>query len=504
MKFNENEVYILNPDYIMQNDLSRILIFSRKPSNHSSVPNWESFLHPVHARIFSFFTFNRPLKSIISLLCAYLKRDETTVRKIIYPFIENPTSVYTCYRDEKVRIPKNVIINHNHIAGKPVFLNLNPDMFDCKKVDITTRRINRGPQLLTFMLNNSCISDCVYCYADKKTQFTNFLPTLRIMELIDEAQTLPVQVVNLMGGEVFLHPDWSIILKNLVACKLSPDYISTKYPLTGKIIHAIQEAGFTNPVQISLDACSPDLLVKILSVKENYLFNVLKGVKLLDDSGLTYRINTVLTAYNSKNGVFKELFEFISGLNNIVDWRITPVANSLWIEHEHFRKVKPYRNEMELLYEHIENEFIPHSRIPILLTRSAINREFHYCSTGSKDFKGIECSALNNQLFILPDGKATICEQLYGLPQFIIGDVSINSISEVWNSPAAIKLLNLERKDIQDSSPCKTCKLFEPCFNDRNRCWVDIIKAYGKDNWDYPDPRCRLAPSMIHDLCYAS
>jgi radical SAM protein with 4Fe4S-binding SPASM domain len=320
------------------------------------------------------------------------------------------------------------------------------------------------------------------------------------MELIDEAKTLPVQQINLMGGEVFLHSDWLVILKKIADSKLSPQYISTKYPLTDKIIHAIKEVGFVNPVQISLDAYSPDLLMKMLSVNSDYLSNVLRGIKLLDDSGLNYRISSVLTAYNTKKEVFEKLFEFISGLNNITDWRITPVANSFWIEYDLFLKVKPYGNDIESLYRYIESEIVPYSRIPILLNWPAINRKFQYCTTGSKSFKGIKCSALNNHLFILPDGKSTICEQLYGLPRFIIGDVSVNSIVEVWNSSAATKLLNLERKDIQDSSPCKVCELFESCIYDRNRCWVDIIKAYGEDNWDYPDPRCALAPSMIHDL----
>ena len=502
MKVNENEVYIFNPDYIMHNDLSRIFIFSRKPSNNLSIPYWESFLHPLHAKIFSFFTFDRPLKRNISLLSAYLKRDESAVWEIIFPFIENTQSIYTKFKDDKVLIPKNVIVNRNQIAGKVDFLNLKPDIFNCEKIDVMTQRINKGPRLLTLMLNNSCISNCVYCYADKKTCYKNSLSTSRILELIDDARSLPLQQINLMGGEIFLHSDWSVILKKIEDSRLSPQYISTKYPLTDKIIHAIQEAGFLNPIQISLDACSSDLLMKMLSVDSNYFFKVLEGIRLLDESGLNYRINTVLTSYNAKKEEFKKLFEFISGLNNVKDWRITPVSNSLWIEYELFRKIKPYRDEIESLYEYIERDILSYSKIPIFLNRPAIGREFQYCLTGSKDFKGIECSALNNHLFILPDGKVTICEQLYGLPQFIIGDVSVNSITEVWTSPDVVKLLNLKREDIQDSSPCKNCKLFESCIIDRNRCWVDIIKAYGKDNWDYPDPRCAFSPPMINDLKY--
>ncbi|GHT27059.1 radical SAM/SPASM domain-containing protein [Bacteroidia bacterium] len=500
MPYNANEVYILNPAYVMKNDSRRVVIYSGFNSNRSGVGNWESFLHPLQAQIFSFFTFNRPLNVTVSQLGKYLKRDESTVRKIISPFIENPLPVYTKYRDEKVRIPKNIIVNRNQLAGEVDFLNLSPDIFECQSVDLSARRMYSGPQLLTFMLNNTCVSDCIYCYADTKTGVKKRLSTVRILELIEEAKTMQVQAINLMGGEVFLHPGWPVILKKMVDLNLSPEYLSTKIPINDEIIHSIKETGYTHPIQISLDACTSGLLQKKLSVKSDYLPKVLRGIKLLDESGLNYRISSVLTTYNTQKDIFKKLFGFISQLKNITDWRITLAVNSNWIAYDRFRQLKPGKAEIESLYEFIEKEIIPNSKIPILLNRSALNREFYTCTTGSKDFKGVKCSALNNHLFILPDGQATICEQLYWSPQFLIGDVSINTLSEVWNSPAVKKLLNLTKNDIQDNSPCKACKLFESCFSENNRCWVDIVKAYGKENWDYPDPRCTFAPPMIHDL----
>ena len=500
MPYNENEVYIFNPDYVMRNDSHRVVIFSKNKLNFFSAPNWESFLHPLHAQIFSFFTFNRPLRVTISLLSVYLKKNESDIRKIVFPFIENSQSVYTKYKDNIVRIPKNVIVNINQTDGKVEFLDLDPSLFNCCKIDITTKRNYKAPQLLTFMLNNTCISNCIYCYADRKTKVKKIISTARILELIEEANKLPIHLINLMGGEIFLHSDWYTILNKLVKCNLSPEYISTKYPLTSDIIRSIQKAGFINPVQISLDTCSSDLLQKTLLVKSDYLSKVLRGIKDLDESGIKYRINSVLTSYNAKKDNIKNLFQFISILKNIIDWRITPAVNSNWIEYEQFTRIKSIKTKIETLYSFIENEIKPYSKIPILLNRDAIYKEFHYCRTGSKDFKGIKCSALNNHLFILPDGKVTICEQLYWLPQFIIGDVSINSISEVWNSPASEKLLNLRRIDIKDNSPCKICELFDPCFNTKNRCWVDIVKVYGNENWDYPDPRCAFAPPMINDL----
>jgi len=448
MSYNEKEVYIFNPDYEMRNDSHRVVLFSRDKTSRLSIPHWESFLHPLHAQIFSFFTFDRSLNTTISLLSRYFKRDKQAMRKIVYPFIENPQSVYTKYQNEQVRIPKNVIINRNQVLDEVSFLNINPDVFSCCSIDITTQRNFTAPQMLTFMLNNTCISNCIYCYADTKTKVATQMPTRRILELIEEARSLPVRLINLMGGEILLHQDWAIILKKLVDFNLSPEYISTKYPLTEKTICTIQMTGFANPVQLSLDAISSEILMKTISVQSNYLLKVLDGIKLLDDSGLKYRINSVLTVYNTKKDVIEKLYGFISTLKNISDWRITPAVNSNWIEYEQFRKIKPDKEKIELLYEFIERKIKPFSKIPIFLNRPAINREFQYCTAGSAGFKGVKCSALNNHLFILPDGKATVCEQLYWLPQFIIGDVSTNSITEVWNSHAAEKLINLKTTDM--------------------------------------------------------
>ena len=32
-------------------------------------------------------------------------------------------------------------------------------------------------------------------------------------------------------------------------------------------------------------------------------------------------------------------------------------------------------------------------------------------------------------------------------------------------------------------------------------CWKMVMYAYGKQNWDYPDPRCPEAPKMFNDIC---
>ncbi|MCD8265075.1 MAG: SPASM domain-containing protein [Tannerellaceae bacterium] len=159
-------------------------------------------------------------------------------------------------------------------------------------------------------------------------------------------------------------------------------------------------------------------------------------------------------------------------------------------------------DELIIIFDFIDKELVPQVNFEILINRPSYQKVYQKCETGSKDFKGVFCSALNYHMFVLPDGKVTICEQLYWDPRFIIGDLTKENILEVWNSNQAFHLANLQREDIRKESTCRSCKIFEDCFGARNRCWSDILKAYGRENWDYPDPRCKRSPAMVNDISF--
>jgi radical SAM protein with 4Fe4S-binding SPASM domain len=176
--------------------------------------------------------------------------------------------------------------------------------------------------------------------------------------------------------------------------------------------------------------------------------------------------------------------------------------NSLYKNYLDFVKIKTDRTRVDNLYTFLEKDIIPNADFPIMLDRSYLDRGFYEAANGSASFKGARCSALNSHLFVLPDGNVTICEQLYWNPNFIIGNVRKNSIVEIWNSPKALVLAHMKKKYLQKKSNCYACRQFQGCFERRNRCWTDVIKAYGDKNWDFPDPRCKKAPKMIYDISF--
>lgn len=502
MHLNKDQVYVLNPDYVLRNDIHRIALYAKESVNVYSSRNWNSFIHPIQAKLFSFFTYDRTLGENIELISSFFKKDVESVSRLITPYLENSTPIYVNWKGKQILFPKNVLVQLKHLTTSFTLSRLMTVDFDCQEIDLDTRRFYSGPLMVTFMLNNTCVTRCVYCYADVQTKVRHLVLADRWLELIQEAKSMQVRQINLMGGEIFLYKDWDILLREIVDQGMSPEYLSTKVPPTKDLIARLQNTGYTNSLQISLDAYDVDILCSSLKVNADYLERMEKGLRLLDESGIIYHVATVLHSYNGREEELRKLFDFLTTLSHLSDWRISPVVNSIMIDYKRFSEIKLKKYQIEMLFRYVNDVLYPQSPFPILLNRTAIDKSYYTCAIGSKGFSGTVCSALNTHLFVLPDGKVSICEQLYWNPLFITGDVNASSLKEIWMSERNLRLAYIQRENIQKSSPCRYCKLFDLCFSNRNRCWADIIKAYGENNWDYPDPRCEKANEMINKLDY--
>lgn len=502
MNLNEKDIYVFNPDYVLRNDKCRVALYAKECVNIYSSIDWNNFIHPFQAKFLSFFTYNRTLGENIKLMSNYFGQDVGTISKWIYPFLENTHPLYVSWRNKRILFPKYILVKKEKLSNVVSFLNLTPELFDCDNIDLDTYRYYSGPLMITLMLNNKCVTCCKYCYADTQHIVLDYVPITRWIDIIEESYDMQIRQVNLMGGEVFMYNKWDVLLKKIVDLKMSPRYISTKIPFTKDLIDRLLKTGYKNRIQVSFDTSNISILKKVLGVDEKYLYQMKEGLYLLDKSGLKYHVATVLHSCNGLEDDLKELFGFLGSLSHISDWRISPVVNPVKSKMKNFDTMKLQRAEIERLFQYIESHLLPCSHFPILLNRAALDKYYYTCKNGSVGFQGPRCSALNTHLFVLPDGKATICEQLYWNPLFIVGDIMQSSLSEIWRSEKSLWLANLKRDDIQNASQCKVCALFESCFANRNRCWADIVKAFGTDNWDFPDPRCERSPVMINNLEY--
>lgn len=495
------KVYILNPHYHLRDDKHRVVLFSRGVDGKECSPHWQSFIHPVQAVFLSFFTHYRPYRQTLAQLCDFFSSDKEDVDRIVRKLIENPEPVHVCLPYGKVCFPKRLLVDAETWQGKICLDAKRPGDFIGKETDLYTSRLYVGPSLITLMLNNHCVTNCRYCYADTHTHVRNPLSTERIMDLIKEAADMQVQQVALIGGEVFLHKEWVNILDALISYGIAPEYISTKVPLTHELIMQLERLDYQGTIQVSLDTCDREVASKLLGVKNDYVEKVLQGLELLDKSSLNYQVASVLTIYNCDLALMIELYNRLSMLKRIRDWRLVPVHHSISKGYKAISNLKPRKEQIVALFDGLV-KVVERSPFPVIMNHQVLELRYRYASVGKCPFEGSKCTALRTHLFILPDGKATICEQLYWNPRFIVGDVTKESIREVWNSEKAMRLWQLDKEKLSSDSPCRECAVMEICYSERNRCWADVIKAYGEEGWDYPDPRCERAPELKNRLNY--
>jgi radical SAM protein with 4Fe4S-binding SPASM domain len=454
-------------------------------------------IHPIHAMMLSFFngsTFSDTIQEIQD----YFGLERTLLVEMLEKLVCNEDFVRISFLDKHIYFPKNVIIPMTNDMNNHEYC---PEMFNYSNIDLKFDRL-RNPLDMTINFTSKCMTDCIYCYADRREKVSCTIPLERLYDIIDEAKELDLRSIDVIGGEFFLYEYWFEVLQKLKENGFTP-YLSTKIALKKDVIEKLNYLGFNN-IQISLDSMIKENLLKSVQVSEKYYYNIQETFKLLEKYNFNVKINTILSSATDSVDDMKSLSNFFLKFRNIVEWRINYGEYSMYLGEEKFKKYKARKENVNSINEFVEdlnqNKIFDFEINPIevfetpeILDYKERKEVFEARST---------CSGNLYSMYILPDGKVTICEELYWNPHFIIGDITKQSISEVWNSDKAKGLYYLTQDRISENSVCKTCELFEECRGDnyKKTCWRDTVKAYGNDKWDYPDNRCPLAPAIEKEI----
>ncbi|MFC2298130.1 MAG: SPASM domain-containing protein, partial [Prevotella nigrescens] len=242
-------------------------------------------------------------------------------------------------------------------------------------------------------------------------------------------------------------------------------------------------------LQFSLDSLIPETLNRMLGINNKYIENVKQTLQLLDKYDIRVAIHSILTQRNSTKEDFISIFHFIKSLSNILYWKPDIGGESIYVNSAIQGTIAPTKEaqaSISALCKKLQNK----ANFPIL--SSGLDKEDTNSSTKTwaKFNERSVCSGNYLQLFVLPDGNVTICEELYWHPKFIVGNILEQSLNDIWNSEAALNLYYLKQSNISDESPCKTCKDYESCRIPKQVCYRDIVRKYGTKHWDYPDVNC--------------
>lgn len=485
----------LNPSYSLRQDGNRVVLHGIDNEQNRS-QEWFSFIHPYYAMLLAFFSVGAAsAEEKIKACSSYFGTEVEYIESVISPLIDNDNSITV--RSAKGianSFPKNLLI----ASDLPIYRknSYTADYFKYKGIpDYDTNRLE-FPLTINLELTMKCYTDCCYCYADRRMSENDMLPTSRIVELILEARNNGVVNFDINGGEVLLHPDIKLILKELTNNGFSP-LVSTKIPVRKEILDFFKSIDLKK-FQISLDSIDEDVLSRTLKTPKGYIDRIRATLDYASQIGLQIDINSVLTKYNIMNDQLESLFAFTSSYGCVKRHRLNPTGYSL------------YKGNFEEIAPNVESLQMIESKIPQWKTEFGLDINLSYYECGSQfspkekreKFPGRAlCTGNIWNMVILPNGDVTICEELYYKKQFIIGNLKNESIGQVWNGDKARELYEFAVSS-KSKSACGHCQDFITCRQGKGICWKTVLMAYGDSNWDFPDPRCPKAPMPYNKFYY--
>lgn len=481
---------LFNPAYVLKPDGDRILLLYRgglRSLSEKVDVNFNSYIHPLHAIILSFID-GSDISDIVKRIITYIDIEPEFVRNFINTLIENETDLGFPYNDALLGFPTRTIICSSDKSD----MIYNPDDFLLSNISLVNKRHN-NVSFLIIMLNNKCSTNCYYCYADKRRTFDCLISFQRLCDIIKEAHELKVVSIDLIGGEVFLYKYWKELLQYLVKYNYSP-ILSTKHPLEESDISFIAKTNL--PLQISLDSMLPETLKSMLSVNNHYISKLHRMFGYLQKYKVKTAVHTILTQRNTTVKDMQSLYEFLSDFDNILYWKPDLGTESIYSKSEYKGTITPLPDKLDLVSSFfnqikgvapffIESGGVTNSADINIETSNRTDKLNKFLSRGF-------CAGNYSNLFILPDGNVTICEELYWHPRFIIGNIQTQGLAEIWHSERAWALYNMGQEEYPKGSDCQLCKIYDKCRDLKQICYRNILRQHGEDKWYMPDVTCPI------------
>lgn len=477
-------MYIFNPKYKLKDDVERIMIINESYADYMS-DSYMSFVHPIYAWILNLFDGKSENGELLLKISQDLGITENEARNLIKPLLNNPSEVAIRYDGVVSRFPPYVLIDNvdNKCRSKE-----DDDFFSAITIiNHNSWRLFKPINLL-ICPTLRCYTDCIYCYANRGKKHYELDYKIWV-NFIEQAKKYGIERIDVTGGEFFLKQGWFKIAKSLSENGYYPD-ISTKIPLSNSIIDSFLDSG-QKRLQISLDTMDTDVAIQTLCVNNKYIEQILNTIVYANRVGLHIILKPTLTKYTCTVENITKILQFAKSLRYIDRVVVSIIGYSCYKDQEFFPQIRPSLTQISEIRSFLEicnNKY----DFPV------IDDTFIYTAQEMRNndiFRNrARCTANVEGFVVLPDGMVTLCEELYWNQNFIIGNITQKTITEIWQSPEALKLANLNQMDMPLYSECKLCENLETCHKKRGVCWKLVMSAYGENRVFAPDPRCPKAP----------
>lgn len=296
----------------------------------------------------------------------------------------------------------------------------------------------------------ACCFSCRYCGSNGGKARPNELTTEECLDVAGQLAGLGCRRVSLIGGEVFMRPDWKTIVGKLTSLGISTAIITNGFLFNEKILNDLGSL-HVESVAVSLDS--------VRAVHDRYrqvgsYDRAVNAINSLAAAGITV---TVISTLNSENVEFLPEFYGILRTLPVSAWQLqacSPMGNAA-------KGGIDFRFDFKKVISFVEENA---GSAPFAM---GIADNIGYYTANEGNLRGhpdscfTGCKAGLTVLGIDSVGNVRGCESMYD-ERFIEGNVRERFLSDIWNDPDAFAY---NRKFTPDrlSGECAACEYGKYC-----------------------------------------
>lgn len=300
-----------------------------------------------------------------------------------------------------------------------------------------------------------CNARCLHCGSSAGEAREDELTPEEALNICDQLAEAGCKEVNLIGGEVFLRPDWKTIISKLTEYNINVSIITNAIALTEDKIGFLADIGLKT-LGISVDGGTSETHDYIRQVP-GLFDNIFDRVQEVHKAGINSVAITTLSKINIlelpllRQKLLKSPFKA---------WQIQLAAPIGRMENTLF---------LDWFEYYIAGLFFAQSRITVPKEELAIFclHDFGYYSkfiprhTSYSTWTG--CPAGKGVLGIRSDGKVQGCLSIYQ-DRFTEGDLRTQSLNDIWSSKKLCRWNNRLSRYLSLKGFCKKCEFGLVCL----------------------------------------
>ncbi len=366
------------------------------------------------------------------------------------------------------------------------------------------------PLSIGILFSNDCQTNCLYCYAERrKVPAREHMSIKRWKEIFHEARNLGIEQVTISGGDPLFHKNSIDLLEELIKLKML-FLVSTKCHVTKEKAARLKAIGMADPInqitreiQFSLDGPN-SLIADTMAGVPGFYEKAIDSIKNLKENGLKFRVKAVVTPFNA-DYIEDWLYQMVDlGADKLA---CAAYGRSFYRHKDEYFLGPEETNMLRDVFDRFEEK---HPEVDLILTsfdaptlteegeaKPKVKRDdkkaFEDRITKKKESweSRSHCSGGTSSMTITPDGRVILCDQVPQEGEFVVGDLSEQSIMEVWNSEEIKRFTDPPVEKFVDTV-CYSCGDFDSCHKEYGYCFRDSYFNYGTIY--APPPNCPLAP----------